>query len=265
MAEQGRDKKISPGANTLYTRSYLWYRMAIGLLAIGFFAIAAPVLAADLAAQRERMVREIEEDVRFTRAALGKESLDERVLQVMRRVPRHEFVPPGQRSAAYENRPLPIGFGQTISQPYIVAVMTDLLQVGPDDVVFELGTGSGYQAAVLAELAKQVYTMEIIEELGERARETLARLDYANVTVRVGDGYYGWEEQAPFDAIMVTAAGDHIPPPLVRQLKPGGRMMIPVGSRFFTQQLVLVEKGEDGAIRTRELLPVQFVPITGGH
>lgn len=232
---------------------------------LSIFAFATFAHAADYPSRRERMIEEIKEDVRFTRQQLGREALDERVLQVMGKVPRHEFVPARYRSEAYENRPLPIGFGQTISQPYIVAIMTDLLQVEPDDIVFELGTGSGYQAAVLAKLVKHVYTMEIVEELGERARNTLDRLGYANVTVRVGDGYYGWEEHAPFDAIIVTAAGDHIPPPLVRQLKPGGRMIIPVGSRFFTQQLTLVEKQPDGAIRTQGILPVSFVPLTGGH
>lgn len=222
-------------------------------------------LADNFAQQRQRLLEEIKADVRFTRQELGKEALDERVLQVMGKVPRHQFVPSSQLPYAYENRPLPIGFGQTISQPYIVAIMTDLLHPEPDDVVFELGTGSGYQAAVLAELTDRVYTMEIIPELGKRAKETLQRLGYSNVTVRVGDGYYGWEEHAPFDAIIVTAAGDHIPPPLVQQLKTGGRMVIPVGSRFFTQQLMLVEKHPNGTVHTRAILPVSFVPLTGSH
>ncbi|MDQ2694459.1 MAG: protein-L-isoaspartate(D-aspartate) O-methyltransferase [Pseudomonadota bacterium] len=207
----------------------------------------------------------IDQDVRYTSDYLGRDTLDPGVKAVMARVPRHEFVPAEVRASAYENRPLPIGHGQTISQPYIVAIMTDLLAVEADDVVFELGTGSGYQAAVLAGLVKHVYTMEIIEPLGGRARDTLKRLGYDNVTVRVGDGYHGWPEQAPFDAIIVTAAGDHIPPPLVQQLKPGGRMLIPVGGRFFTQQLMLVEKQADGAVRSRSILPVRFVPITGRH
>lgn len=239
--------------------SYPWLMMLL-LFTLGPFAFAA-----DYSSLREQMIDEIKEDVRLTRQQLGKPALDQRVLQALHQVPRHEFVPAQYRSEAYQNRPLPIGFGQTISQPYIVAIMTDLLQMEPDHVVFELGTGSGYQAAVLAELAKHVYTMEIIEELGERAQKTLKRLGYANVTVRVGDGYYGWEEYAPFDAIIVTAAGDHIPPPLVRQLKPGGRMIIPVGGHFFTQQLTLVEKQQDGTVRTRGILPVSFVPLTGGH
>jgi protein-L-isoaspartate(D-aspartate) O-methyltransferase len=215
--------------------------------------------------QRADMLREIASDVRFTSLALGKQALDSSVMRAMGKVPRHEFVPERQRPNAYENRPLPIGMGQTISQPYIVAIMTDLLELKPDHVVFELGTGSGYQSAVLAELVETVSTMEIIQELGDRARRTLHRLGYDNVKARVGDGYYGWREHAPFDAIMVTAAGDHIPPPLINQLKPGGRMVIPVGNRFFTQELLLVEKLADGGIRTRNVSPVRFVPITGGH
>jgi protein-L-isoaspartate(D-aspartate) O-methyltransferase len=214
---------------------------------------------------RTQMIAEIENDVRQTSDWLDKNTLHGAVLAVMGKVPRHEFVPEQQRLQAYKNRPLPIGFGQTISQPYIVAIMTDLLDLQTGDVVFELGTGSGYQAAVLAELAGRVYSVEIVPELGERAAATLDRLAYANVEVRIGDGYYGWPEQAPFDAIIVTAAGDHIPPPLVQQLKPGGRMILPVGSAFLTQQLMLVEKQPDGGIITREVLPVRFVPLTGAH
>jgi protein-L-isoaspartate(D-aspartate) O-methyltransferase len=237
-------------------------RIGLGLLVVLAALAAVGVEAADFDARRQDMMTEIEQDVRMTRRELGKASLDARVLQALAWVPRHEFVPETQRAYAYENRPLPIGFGQTISQPYIVAIMTDLLALPPRAKVFELGTGSGYQAAVLGELGARVYTMEIVPELGERARATLHRLGYADVTVRIGDGYYGWEEHAPFDAIIVTAAGDHIPPPLIQQLKPGGRLIIPVGSRFFTQQLVLLEKTADGAVRSREILPVAFVPLT---
>lgn len=244
-----------------------WHRRLydkIVFLAI-LLALMAPATADDFKTQREQMVAAIEQDVRDTRSYLGKDALDARVKQALLTVPRHEFVPLAERSSAYENRPLPIGYGQTISQPYIVAIMTDLLQLKPGDTVFELGSGSGYQAAVAAQLAGRVYTMEIIAALGDKAKETLARLNYSNVTVRVGDGYHGWEEHAPFDAIIVTAAGDHIPPPLLRQLKPGGRMIIPVGGFFLTQQLMLVEKQQDGSIRSREILPVRFVPITGRH
>jgi protein-L-isoaspartate(D-aspartate) O-methyltransferase len=219
----------------------------------------------DFAAQRSDMVREIEADTGITSPWTGQAKMDARVLEAMGKVPRHEFVPPDQKPYAYENRPLPIGHGQTISQPYIVALMTDLMRVDKDSVVLEIGTGSGYQAAVLSALCKSVYTIEIIEPLGRQADERLQRLNYHNVQVRIADGYYGWEAHAPFDAIIVTAAASHIPPPLVRQLKPGGRMVIPVGASFLTQQLLLVEKGKDGSVRTRQMLPVAFVPLTGEH
>ncbi|HFD81599.1 MAG TPA: protein-L-isoaspartate(D-aspartate) O-methyltransferase [Gammaproteobacteria bacterium] len=214
---------------------------------------------------RREMLRAIEQDLRETSAYLERREFDARVMDAMARVPRHLFVPPERRSQAYENRPLPIGYGQTISQPYIVALMTDLLGLKPGDRVLEIGTGSGYQAALLAELTDQVYSMEIIEPLAQRARKVLDRLGYHRVRTRVGDGYYGWPEQAPFDAIIVTAAADHVPPPLVAQLKPGGRMLIPVGSRFMAQQLVVVTRNEDGSIHTRQILPVRFVPLTGEH
>ncbi len=221
--------------------------------------------SAEFAAERAAMVAEVEADVRQSGSLSGREALAPAVSRALQRVPRHLFVPEEQRPAAYENRPLPIGHGQTISQPFIVALMTDLLAVTPGQRVFELGTGSGYQAAVLAELGAQVFTMEIIPELGERAAATLRAEGYRNVTARVGDGYDGWEAHAPFDAIIVTAAGDHVPPPLLAQLKPGGRLVMPVGSRFLTQHLVLVEKAADGTLSSRELLPVVFVPLTGGH
>jgi protein-L-isoaspartate(D-aspartate) O-methyltransferase len=215
--------------------------------------------------RRQSMVEEIKQDVLRTSRHIRKTRLNEAVMNAMAEVPRHEFVPRKLRKAAYENRPLPIGYGQTISQPYIVALMTDLLKISPTDAVLEVGTGSGYQAAILAELAKKVYTIEIIKELGEQARQRLKNLGYANVDARIGDGYYGLKKEAPFDAIVVTAAAGHIPPPLTRQLKPGGRMVIPVGGAFMTQQLILIEKLPDGRITTRQLLPVRFVPLTGGH
>ena len=195
----------------------------------------------------------------------GKSAIAPRVLKVMGRIPRHRFVSKLLRAAAYGDRPLPIGFGQTISQPYIVALMTNLLRLESHHKVLELGTGSGYQAAVAAHLARRVYTIEIVPQLAKSAKNRLARLGYANVSVRQGDGYYGWPEHGPFDAIIVTAAASHIPPSLVRQLRPGGRMVMPIGNPFFTQQLMLVEKAADGKIRTRHLLPVRFVPLTGGH
>ncbi|NNJ94535.1 MAG: protein-L-isoaspartate(D-aspartate) O-methyltransferase [Halobacteria archaeon] len=236
-------------------------RIYIVLLLLPVSAIAADEYARD----RQQLVEEIEQSVRDTSLYLDKEELDPRVMTAIGDVPRHEFMPAAYRSLAYTNRPLPIGHGQTISQPYIVALMTDLIKPQPGDRILEIGTGSGYQAAILAELAGQVYSIEIIEALGKQAEEHLAQLGYDNITARIGDGYYGWEEHAPFDAIVVTAAASHIPPPLIRQLKPGGLMVVPVGSRFLTQQLVLVSKEPDGQLVTRQILPVRFVPLTGGH
>ncbi|MGB5689068.1 MAG: protein-L-isoaspartate(D-aspartate) O-methyltransferase, partial [Woeseiaceae bacterium] len=180
-------------------------------------------------------------------------------------VERHRFVPRDEIRHAYENRPLSIGYGQTISQPYIVALMTDLLDPKPDDVVLEVGTGSGYQAAVLSSLVDRVYTIEIIEGLADEARERLQGLGFDNVVTRLGDGYFGWEEHAPFDSIIVTAAATHVPPPLIDQLKPGGRMVIPVGGRFATQWLLLIRKNDDGSVVTHQVAPVRFVPLTGRH
>jgi protein-L-isoaspartate(D-aspartate) O-methyltransferase len=215
--------------------------------------------------RRTAMVAIIEDDVRRTAQYTGLSHFDKRVMDVMAEVPRHRFVPADRADSAYENRPLPIGYGQTISQPYIVALMTELLGVDEDDVVLEIGTGSGYQAAVLAGLVARVYSLEIIEPLQHQARQRLADLGYRNVTTRLADGYYGWPEHAPFDAIAVTAAASHVPPPLIAQLRPGGRMVIPVGGRFAVQQLLLIEKNTDGSLITRQVLPVRFVPLTGDH
>lgn len=187
---------------------------------------------------------------------------DKRVLDAMRKVPRHEFVPKQYRARAYVDSPLPIGYDQTISQPYIVAFMTELLKPKKEHKVLEIGTGSGYQAAVLSELVAKVFTIEIVTPLGEQAKKRFKQLGYQNVTTNIGDGYFGWEEHAPFDTIIVTAAGDHIPPPLVRQLKPGGRMCIPVGGRFQVQNLMLVEKALDGTVTTKQVMAVRFVPLT---
>jgi protein-L-isoaspartate(D-aspartate) O-methyltransferase len=213
--------------------------------------------------RRQRMVDDIAADVRSTSIGFGKPGPETPVLEAMRTVPRHEFVPPHLQAEAYDNRPLPIGHGQTISQPYLVAVMTALLHVHRDSRVLEVGTGSGYQTAVLAELVQHVYSLEIVPALAEDARERLQRLGYTNITTRTDDGYYGWEAHAPFDAIMVTAAASHVPPPLIGQLKPGGRMIIPVGSSFLTQYLMLVHKDEGGRVKTRRMLPVEFVPLLG--
>jgi protein-L-isoaspartate(D-aspartate) O-methyltransferase len=236
-------------------------RAVLGVLVLAPLALATDTWEAD----RQRMVADIQADVRATREYIGKGRLNEAILEVIGRVPRHEFVPEEFRAAAYANRPLPIGYGQTISQPYIVALMTDLLEPGPEDRVLEVGTGSGYQAAVLSALVGRVYTMEIVPELGQSAAARLKRLDCANVETRVGDGYYGWPEAGPFDGIMVTAVAGHIPPPLIQQLKPGGRMVIPVGQPFGVQQLVRVTKDAQGGLATQQVLPVRFVPLTGDH
>ena len=217
------------------------------------------------AAARQRMLAEIEATVTDTRGATGRARLAPEVLAALGSVPRHEFVPDKLDAVAYANRPLPIGHGQTISQPYIVALMTDLLELDSDAVVLEVGTGSAYQAAVLAALVRRVYTMEIIEPLALEASARLARLGYSNAEVKFADGYYGWPEKGPFDAIIVTAAVNHIPPPLVEQLRPGGKLVVPVGERFAVQHLLLVHKLDDARVEVRQILPVRFVPLTGGH
>jgi len=228
--------------------------------------LCAPLHAGDdYADDRQHLVELIEADVRETSAYINKEALDPRVMQAMVSVPRHEFVPLLVRDIAYRNRPLPIGHGQTISQPYIVAIMTDLLNLNSKAKVLEIGTGSGYQAAILAELVDKVYTIEIIEPLANEAKQRLQALGYKNISVKLADGYYGWQEHAPFDAIIVTAAASHVPPSLIKQLKIGGRMVIPVGSRFMTQELLLINKEKQGKITTQQVLPVSFVPFTGGH
>ncbi len=187
--------------------------------------------------------------------------VNQRVLDAMQRVPRHQFVPEKMRPRAYEDSPLPIGEGQTISQPYIVALMTQLVDPRPDQKALDIGTGSGYQAAILAELTKEVYSIEIVESLATEARDRLQKLGYKNIKVRHGDGYRGWESEAPFDLIIVAAAPDHIPPALVQQLAPGGKMVIPVGDNH--QTLVVVEKKKDGTVEKRDVAPVMFVPMTG--
>jgi protein-L-isoaspartate(D-aspartate) O-methyltransferase len=249
-------------------------RRSFSIPATAFMKIAALLIACALAADaigagdewtraRRQMVQQIATLARDLGSDALPRALSAPVMNAMEKVPRHRFVPTGEVGNAYENRPLPIGYGQTISQPYIVALMTELARPEPDAVVLEIGTGSGYQAAILAELGCRVYTIEIIEPLAREAAERLHGTGYPQVTVRSGDGYYGWEEHGPFDAILVTAAASHVPPPLVKQLKPGGRMIVPVGAQFLTQYLTLVEKRHDGTIATRQLLPVRFVPLTG--
>jgi protein-L-isoaspartate(D-aspartate) O-methyltransferase len=234
-------------------------RAVVGLLAMSTtIACAEP----DWNAQRASLVAEIERDVRATAAETGRPALSKNTMRAIGAVPRHEFVPEDVRDHAYDNRPLPIGEGQTISQPYIVALMTDLADVDDTSVVLEVGTGSGYQAAVLAEIARHVYTIEIVEPLGRTAERTLERLGYDNVTVRIGDGYAGWPEVAPFDAIVVTAAPESVPAPLVEQLKIGGRLVVPVGGQNEDQSLQVIEKDTEGTLRTTDVLSVMFVPFT---
>jgi protein-L-isoaspartate(D-aspartate) O-methyltransferase len=256
-----------PMRNPGQLRSKLLFLAVV--LAFGMHCMLPGLSAAvddDLYAKpREALIKEIEATALNSASLVGRYTVNPRVLEAIRKVPRHEFVSENLRSFAYDNRPLPIGHGQTVSQPYIVAVMTDLLDLEKGHTVLEVGTGSGYQAAVLAECVKEVYTIEIVGELGKEAQARLKRLGYMNVEVRIGDGYGGWKEKAPFDRIIVTAAGNNIPPLLIEQLKPGGRMVIPVGEPDAAQQLMLLEKQEDGKIKTRRALPVAFVPLTGGH
>jgi protein-L-isoaspartate(D-aspartate) O-methyltransferase len=229
--------------------------------AIVVLLLALPAFAQDFAALRADLVDEVRQFAGYA----GDEPMRDDVLHSLNTVERHRFVPRDEIRHAYENRPLAIGYGQTISQPYIVALMTDLLDPKPDDVVLEVGTGSGYQAAVLSGLVDRVYTIEIIEGLADEARERLQDLGFENVVTRLGDGYFGWEEHAPFDSIIVTAAATHVPPPLIDQLKPGGRMVIPVGGRFATQWLLLIRRNDDGSVVTHQVAPVRFVPLTGRH
>jgi len=212
----------------------------------------------DLAPERRQMIDEIKAMAAST-ASTGGVAVDPHVLAAMEKVPRHEFVPREEAAGAYKNRPLSIGQGQTISQPFIVALMTHLLQLKATDKVLEVGTGSGYQAAILSVLAREVFSIEIIPQLSEAAGAVLKRLGYTNVTTKIGDGYQGWAEQAPFDGIIVTAAPDHVPPALVEQLKPNGRMVIPVGD--FTQDLMVVTKKPDGTTTSTRIVPVRFVPV----
>ena len=234
------------------------------LLALLCLVMTRPPCADEFSRQREQLMTAIAVLATETASETGRPAFSPAVMAAMTKVPRHRFVPTDQVPYAYANRPLAIGHGQTISQPYIVALMTDLIDPRADQHVLEIGTGSGYQAAVLAELVAQVHSIEIIAPLAEEAAARLKALGYANIQTRVGDGYYGWEEVGPFDAILVTAAASHVPPPLIRQLKPGGRMVIPVGAHFMAQYLLLVEKTAEGQVSTRQILPVSFVPLTGG-
>jgi len=210
---------------------------------------------------RQRMIDDIENEVEFTRHMIGRDHLDTKVMDAMREVRREEFVPPELRCAAFENGPLPIGHGQTISQPYIVALMTDMLNPQPGCSVLEIGTGSGYQTAILSRLCKKVYTLEVVPGLCDAAKLLFEKLGCDNIEARTGNGYDGWPEHAPYDGIIVTAAASYIPPALVEQLKPDGRLVIPVGQPYGHQELMLVEKDPQGEIHTRDILGVAFVPM----
>ncbi|MCU7919471.1 MAG: protein-L-isoaspartate(D-aspartate) O-methyltransferase [Candidatus Thiodiazotropha sp. (ex Dulcina madagascariensis)] len=213
----------------------------------------------------EGMLNDIRAEANYVCRMTGRTSLDDHILTAMSRVPRQHFVSKTFRSHAYENSPLPIGRGQTISQPFIVALMTDLAAPKRSDRILEVGTGSGYQTAVLAELVDHLFTIEIIPELAEESRERLEKEGYSDISYAVGDGYYGWPDQAPFDAILVTAAAEEIPQPLIEQLAPGGRLVLPVGKRLFSQDLILLEKDQTGLVHASSLLPVTFVPLTGNR
>jgi protein-L-isoaspartate(D-aspartate) O-methyltransferase len=213
--------------------------------------------------QTQGMIDDIEREVRLTSEMIGRNRLAAKVMSAMASTPRDKFIPKTQLEFAYNNGPLSIGYGQTISQPYIVALMTDLLQLEDDHVVLEIGTGSGYQAAILSQLCKQVYSIEYVPELAELARLRLQKLGYNNIETKTGNGYDGWPEHAPYDGIIVTAAATRIPEPLLEQLKPGGRMVIPIGEQYFHQELILLEKDEDGNIERKDILSVAFVPFQG--
>ena len=214
---------------------------------------------------RTKLMAEVDAMYAETRSETGLSAMSPAVRRAMGKVERHRLVPASQQSLAYRNHPLPIGAGQTISQPYIVALSTDLIAPEPQHVVLEIGTGSGYQAAVLAEVVRRVFTIELLEPLGQEAEQRLQALGYSSIEFRIGDGYQGWPEKAPFDAIVVTAAAPQVPPALLAQLKPGGRMVIPVGASATSQELLLITKGMDGGVREKRVLPVRFVPLVPGR
>jgi protein-L-isoaspartate(D-aspartate) O-methyltransferase len=218
---------------------------------------------AEFARRRARMVEEIAATAAATAGRTGRARFSERVMTAMATVPRHRFVPESALDAAYADRPLPIGAGQTISQPFVVALSTELLDLRPGDAALDVGTGSGYQAAVLSGLVARVHSIEIVESLGREAASRLAALGYRNVEVTIGDGFAGWPQHAPYDAIVVAAAAPAVPPALLEQLAPGGRMVIPIGAEAFGQDLVRIEKRADGSVEQRRVLPVRFVPMTG--
>ncbi|MEE8275664.1 MAG: protein-L-isoaspartate(D-aspartate) O-methyltransferase [Alphaproteobacteria bacterium] len=237
----------------------------LGLLAAVLLAVPNSQSAAeDPNAARADMVRVIQFQIGLTATATGIHQLDPDVLLALGKVPRHAFVPPPLAPYAYLDRPLPLGMGQNISQPFIIALMTHLLNIEPGQVVLETGTGAGYHAAILAELGAKVFSVEVIEPLAAYAAERLAELGYDAVMTKPGDGYYGWREHGPYDAILLKEAVDHIPPPLLAQLKPGGRLVLPLGPLNGQQQLTVVDKGKNGTLRQSSIMPVRFAPLQGG-
>ena len=245
----------------------IWLQIVVGLMMASMAENSIGSSGEDWSGPHQDMMRAIHADVARNQQVLGRDHLSDPVALALAKVPRHKFVPPELQEGSYENHPLPIGHGQTISQPTIVALMTDMLSLGPEDKVLEIGTGSGYQAAILSEVVTdgRVFTIEIVSDLARTARKRLAALGYKNVVVHSGDGYLGLPEEAPFDGIMVTAAAEEIPAPLMEQLKPGGRLVMPVGGQEETQWLTLVSKNLEGDIDRRVVLPVRFVPLTGDH
>ena len=213
----------------------------------------------------QQLIDKIESEYLFTSSMTGKKKLAPNVKAALLATPREKFVPPNYINRAYYNMPLPIGYGQTISQPYIVAIMTDLLELDRNHIVLEIGTGSGYQAAILSQLCKKVYTIENVAELAKKAKNRFDKLAYNNIECKTGNGYYGWPEHAPYDAIIATAAASQIPGPLIRQLKPGGRMVIPIGKPYLNQELLLLKKDEHNQIDSRVILDVAFVPFVGAR
>ncbi len=264
---------MKTGGNTFKGYPLPCRQISTALICLALLWLPVQILAIDWQQQRQTMLSLIRDDVARTVNYTEKKQLDERVITAMNIVPRHHFVPLLNRPFSYLNRPLSIGYGQTISQPFIVALMTDLLAPQAHHRVLEIGTGSGYQAAVLSQLVKTVYSVEIIPELAKTSAKILNSKGstkddpkgYPNVVTKTADGYYGWPQYAPFDGIMVSAVGGQIPPPLLKQLRNGGRMVLPVGEPFSVQYLMLVEKSLSGAITTRQILPVLFVPFTGTH
>lgn len=236
--------------------------VVVVIITIYLFSMHINAKQWDFKQMRNNMIAEIEQDLRLTQYSHGLPSFSPMLINALNNVPRHEFVPENMIKQAYDNHPLPIGHGQTISQPFIVALMTELLNLTDQSTVLEIGTGSGYQAAILGQMAKHVYTIEIIEPLAQQAIQLFNKLGYRNIFVRAGDGYQGWPEHAPYDAIIVTAAPEKIPPQLSEQLKPGGKIVIPVGAQYQSQQLLLIEKDNNGKLHETTILPVSFVPFT---